>query len=797
MRRIGLTLCLVVFGMLLAVAAFAAEVVIPIPATQATIKKAGKHSVTVQVSGYPTAFSGGDPALPCKDMRVLLPPDTDISSVKIFLRKAAEKPVPGRFNIEPVGLVTTGQDTRNWRMVTHNSDIYGKNALYPSSCVTVSPENRLGEFILLPIRFWPYRYNPRTQKLVHIVRGDIVVSFSSTVSEAVAETASTQTQNTVSPVSSIGFGAADGLADLNIVNPQDALVWYGVQGPIPGVPRAKVPTKLVILTTADILTHSTQLAAFVTDKKRRGFGTVVYTESDWNGIGLTSDAAADAIRAFLRTIYNSQFKWYLLIIGDPSQTSLVPMKNMYPCGLPSAGAAANPTDFYYADTSGNWDLNANGYPGEYGDFGTGGIDVVPEFITGRIPYYGSITDLDSILSKLVAWNNATSTGAWAQRILYASYPSAGDTTQGWQPGEQIRADVATPTGKPFAGVYEEAYGILPTPKVVPCNVDTVANEWARGYGFVFWFTHGCDSVASNIWCPYHDDPIGTAAPSFVLNASCNNARPSNSWNLDYLLLLRHCISACGATELSWYRVWNGNGVGDCANQGWVYTYAYYLARDMMRSGDAFWKLKSTLGIGDCWANFVVYNMYGDPTIAPRRPSSFDIDTPPAAIQASARTVPYKFQFEATGGLTPYTWTLSSGTLPAGLTLSSSGLLSGTPTGSGASTFTLKAQSINGASATRQFSLSVFNPLAISTTTLAHGKVGSAYSVTFGLTGGKSPYTGWHGEPDGALAPGLTLNSSTGTLSGTPTTAGTYTLNIKVRDANKHEATRTLSLVIDP
>jgi hypothetical protein len=57
---------------------------------------------------------------------------------------------------------------------------------------------------------------------------------------------------------------------------------------------------------------------------------------------------------------------------------------------------------------------------------------------------------------------------------------------------------------------------------------------------------------------------------------------------------------------------------------------------------------------------------------------------PAAIVGAV----YSSQLSATGGLTPYTWGLDAGNLPAGLTLSSTGLISGTPTTSGSSSFTI-------------------------------------------------------------------------------------------------------------
>lgn len=63
-------------------------------------------------------------------------------------------------------------------------------------------------------------------------------------------------------------------------------------------------------------------------------------------------------------------------------------------------------------------------------------------------------------------------------------------------------------------------------------------------------------------------------------------------------------------------------------------------------------------------------------------------------------------FAVTGGIAPYTWAVASGTLPPGLTLSSGGVLSGTPTTVGTSTFTVEAEDANGATKTKEFTLEI-------------------------------------------------------------------------------------------
>jgi len=166
----------------------------------------------------------------------------------------------------------------------------------------------------------------------------------------------------------------------------------------------------------------------------------------------------------------------------------------------------------------------------------------------------------------------------------------------------------------------------------------------------------------------------------------------------------------------------------------------------------------------------------------------------ATLAGGVRNTIYAVTLASTGGTTPLTWTVSAGTLPAGLTLSTAGFLGGTPTTAGTSTFTVQVADAAGALATRQYSLVIADAsIAVSTATLPGGVVGTAYTTTsLAGTGGITPYV-WT-IAAGLLPPGLTLTSG-GQISGTPTQAGTYSFNVQVADSTTLAAQRTLSITI--
>jgi hypothetical protein len=175
------------------------------------------------------------------------------------------------------------------------------------------------------------------------------------------------------------------------------------------------------------------------------------------------------------------------------------------------------------------------------------------------------------------------------------------------------------------------------------------------------------------------------------------------------------------------------------------------------------------------------------------PLTIDTTTLPSSII----NTPYSQPLLASGGSAPYTWSLTTGQLPPGITLATNGSLAGTPTAIGTSTFTAKATDSGTPpqTVTRTLSITVITALTITTATTANGTINQTYTASLAALGGTPPYA-WI-VSTGALPAGLSLDDA-GSILGTPTTPGDFLFTLQASDNNPtlpQSASRAYSITI--
>lgn len=173
--------------------------------------------------------------------------------------------------------------------------------------------------------------------------------------------------------------------------------------------------------------------------------------------------------------------------------------------------------------------------------------------------------------------------------------------------------------------------------------------------------------------------------------------------------------------------------------------------------------------------------------------------PTTQLNTAITGVSYSFALSGSGGVPPYSWDITAGTLPDGLSLdSTSGTISGTTTALSSHEITVTLTDSGNRTASRSLTITAVGPLAISSSSLPDASFGIFYSQQVVTTGGKTPFTYSY---TGQLPAGLSINTSSGVISGTPTTAGYVNFNISVTDSTvptPQSVTKQLSIrtVID-
>jgi hypothetical protein len=180
---------------------------------------------------------------------------------------------------------------------------------------------------------------------------------------------------------------------------------------------------------------------------------------------------------------------------------------------------------------------------------------------------------------------------------------------------------------------------------------------------------------------------------------------------------------------------------------------------------------------------------------------------PAAPSITTSTLPqaavgtqFSESLTVSGGVSPYTWTVSSGTLPSCLTLTPAGVLSGTPTAACAGTYNVTFKVTDSGAptpltATEALTITINGAPAIvlpAPASLPAGVFNTAYTGSVGATGGAGALTY---TLTGSLPTGLTLNASSGAITGTPTATGTFTFTIQAADAFGDSASQAYSITV--
>jgi hypothetical protein len=300
--------------------------------------------------------------------------------------------------------------------------------------------------------------------------------------------------------------------------------------------------------------------------------------------------------------------------------------------------------------------------------------------------------------------------------------------------------------------------------------------------------------------------VGTANLTFKLTDSGTATALTATQTLSLTIAPTTTAIAFSTTTLA-AATYNTAYSATVAASGGVGTLSYSLASGALPGGLKLSTSGAITGTPNATGTFsftvTAADAYGDSATS----GTLQIAVSYAALSITSKTLPsgvintaYSTTLSAAGGSGSYTWALTSGSLPTGISsLTTAGLISGTPTATGTFTFTATVtDSVTSKTASATLSIAIYTAsLSVTTgTTLPAGTVNTAYSQTLNASGGSGTGYTWAVASGSSLPSWLSLTSSTGVLSGTPTTATTYSFIITVTDSASNTASATFSLTIN-
>jgi len=562
------------------------------------------------------------PKLPSKIFYIGIPPEKTIISTQII--ELNKKHLSEKYKINNAQHIININisKTRNEEM---NSDF--STQAYPKKIINYLGQQKIGIYNYAKIRFNPVQYYLSTKEVVLYESVKIRFFFE-------------ETNNPIKPLKT--NEQINNLA-MNTIENYDTIQSYYDQNQFDYSPEINY----IIITTNNLYDH---LTSFKTWKNNHGYSVKIINTSwineHYNGIDLE-----EKIRHFLQNTYIPWGIEYVLIIG---KHDTIPMRTCYPENYYN-GASTVLTDFYYADLSGDWDSDGDGYYGEMQD----AVDFSAEINVGRIPF-DNPNVVTQILNKTISFQknkeewkkNSLLLGSY---IWFDNYAGQENTeTDGAVLMEKIWDDIMSQNDFTRTTMYEKE-GVKQSkyPCDYPLNNQNVRDIWSTGQGIVSWTSHGTVySLERMVWkkdngddIPYtgndeiepvsffsnqHDDDgndvlvLNDQKPSIVFAAACDNAKIKYPY--DYSLaesLLEHgAVIFIGSTEDA-YGPFNWNAVNDGGIESISYLFFKYFLKEYNSCSQSLNHAKTEyskkyMGLEKNWwdyQNLYTVCLFGDPSIS--------------------------------------------------------------------------------------------------------------------------------------------------------------------------------------
>ena len=317
----------------------------------------------IRMEGFNTTTSPGDPILPVQIYDVAVPPNIDWETLELSVKPRQTVTLSGTYDLLPAPPLRArigDQELVDWGegkdiVDGRNLNVYSKDRFFPEETLKIASRSQMRKWKFLRLEFTPVQYNPVQQSLRLVKSVQVRLNF-----KRIGTTAFRS-----NPLLADTF--MDEEARERFINFEEASEWYNYVPRTSG--KSAEDPDFVIVTTNDIRDDSTELGDFVTHKQALGYTVRVVTEDDYGA--LPPSSKAEKIRQWLSENYISLGIHYVLLIGNPDPddgtdsgdaVGDLPMQMGWPRYHYPKGDF--PTDYFYADLTGNWDLDGDGFFGE-------------------------------------------------------------------------------------------------------------------------------------------------------------------------------------------------------------------------------------------------------------------------------------------------------------------------------------------------------------------------------------------------------------------------------------------------
>ncbi len=335
----------------------------------------------------------GVPALPLESKRYVLPNSVIPASITVRLNDGSDPIVFENSSVNMVEIFTTGDNGEREVIPAYDFD---RSKPFPESNLFDYSIGKLDHHTIVSVTTSPFQYCVDDQKLYESDSISYTISYEldSTLARS-ARSSRTFSDSRVAQITSNSGVDIDSRAET---------AWQNGVG------------HYAILTSSEILPQLESIDQFVKSKEAQGFSVAIYTEETWGGTA--TDGDPHQVRQWLRDNYEALEITHLLIIDNPV-TGAVPMLKVTP---DFSGRYEPLVDMYYGELSGDWDIDGDGVYATYGffsskDFDVGGVDQFSELYVGRLPYYGNIRDINTIMQRIIDYSAESSEdAAWRKHI---------------------------------------------------------------------------------------------------------------------------------------------------------------------------------------------------------------------------------------------------------------------------------------------------------------------------------------------------------------------------------------------